>query len=413
MQENTIDNNAQEKKFKSPLCFNYGDYTKSIYDFSRNLDYSLETAEERVAYLNDMLYKNGELEEYFVDLFAQVPTGNLVEEPSKTPFNVCLNKNDPLCGSTNASKEIERMADYILRADELRRGEFPVRTEPDLLSAYGRHNVSLDAMMESDMYQDIESELASKAKQTNYKKECKQHIVPKDFEDHTFDVEVRYYRITENGEVEIKTEVENILKQYDNLKKADFTCSGGKKRVIVSGLLKDQIDIKNSFKGCVRFKHVDKDSTEVDWSLVDYGDEKQLKYLLQLRGDLTTDVGVIQYDMDKLCEQVGFTGLDLELLNDYRDNELDVSKWADRLKMTENGVYQRRNALITRIANQYKDNVEDWYYLNVEKGQYKRCSKCGKILLISKFGFDAHKSDGRCSACRKCRAIAQKAKNDE
>ena len=394
---------------RNPLLFNYGEYSKSIYDYSMNLDYSLETAEERVQYLNKMLYENGELDEYFVDLFAQVPTGNLVESPAKPPFNVCLNKSDPLCSSTPASKELERMADYILRADEFRKGEFPVRAESDLLSNYGKHNVSLDSMLEGDLCQEVEANLANSAKHSNYKKECKQRITPKDLEDPIFNVEVAYSNLNSDG-VEYRTE--NILKQYDDLKKAQFYCSDGKKRVIVSGLLKDQIDIKNSFRGNVRFKHVDKDSSDVDWSFTDYGDVFQLKHLLQLKGYLTTDEGVIQYDLDKICDSIAFSEIDSQILTDYRNEELDVSAWAERLNVSENRIYQRRNAIISKIANRYKEIVEDWYYLNIAKGQYKRCSKCGQILLISKFGLDSHKADGRCSACKKCRSVSKNKKGN-
>lgn len=100
------------------------------------------------------------------------------------------------------------------------------------------------------------------------------------------------------------------------------------------------------------------------------------------------------------------------MLQEYRDDAFNVAKWSERLGMTEGGIYRRRDAIIQKIANQYYDLYEDWYYLNCEKGQYKKCSKCGNVLLISKFGFDAHKPDGYYSSCKKCRSLSQYPKND-
>lgn len=412
--ENILNQNKDDSGSIStnPLEFNYGNYTKSIYDFSRNLDYTLDTAKERIEYLNGLLYKDGELDEYFVDLFAQSPTGNLVNSPSKPPFNVCLTKSDPSCSSTYVSKELERMADYILRANDIDKDEYVSKPEHDILLSYRKHNVSLDSIMESDSYQEIEAELSERAKKSNYRKECKQKITLKDLKDPKFNVDVIYSYERDDGSLLSVVKEENILKQYDDLKKAEFTCSGGKKRGIVSGILKDQIDIKNSFRGCVKYKHVDKDTTVIDWDCVDYGDKKQLKYLLQLKGDLTTDVGIIQYDMDQIISGIDFSDVELEMLQEYRDDAFNVAKWSERLGMTEGGVYRRRDAIIQKIANQYYDLYEDWYYLNCKKGKYKKCSKCGNVLLISKFGLDAHKPDGYYSSCKKCRSLSQYPKND-
>ena len=41
------------------------------------------------------------------------------------------------------------------------------------------------------------------------------------------------------------------------------------------------------------------------------------------------------------------------------------------------------------------------YYLNIRKGEYKRCNKCGEIKLVNKFNKNGSK--GVLSICKKCR----------
>ena len=57
------------------------------------------------------------------------------------------------------------------------------------------------------------------------------------------------------------------------------------------------------------------------------------------------------------------------------------------------------------IASQAEDDYLDWYYLEVEKGQYKRCGRCGQIKLAHNKYFSKNKTskDGWYSICKECR----------
>ena len=57
------------------------------------------------------------------------------------------------------------------------------------------------------------------------------------------------------------------------------------------------------------------------------------------------------------------------------------------------------------IASVAEDQYLDWYYLNEEKGKYKRCSRCGQIKLAHNKYFSKNKTskDGFYSICKKCR----------
>ena len=64
-----------------------------------------------------------------------------------------------------------------------------------------------------------------------------------------------------------------------------------------------------------------------------------------------------------------------------------------------------RNKIPSLIASQAEDEYIDWYYLNVEKGKYKRCSRCGEVKLAINKYFSKNKTsrDSFYSICKKCR----------
>ena len=57
------------------------------------------------------------------------------------------------------------------------------------------------------------------------------------------------------------------------------------------------------------------------------------------------------------------------------------------------------------IASAAEDEYLNWYYLEEEKGKYKRCSRCGQIKLAHNKYFSKNKTskDSFYSICKKCR----------
>ena len=64
-----------------------------------------------------------------------------------------------------------------------------------------------------------------------------------------------------------------------------------------------------------------------------------------------------------------------------------------------------RNKIPNLIASVAEDEFLNWYYLNEEKGVYKRCSRCGQIKLAHNKYFSKNKTskDGFYSICKECR----------
>ena len=64
-----------------------------------------------------------------------------------------------------------------------------------------------------------------------------------------------------------------------------------------------------------------------------------------------------------------------------------------------------RNKIPKLIAAAAEDSYLNWYFLNVQKGKYKRCSKCGQVKLAHNKYFSKNKTskDNFYSICKECR----------
>ena len=64
-----------------------------------------------------------------------------------------------------------------------------------------------------------------------------------------------------------------------------------------------------------------------------------------------------------------------------------------------------RNKIPKLIADQAEADFLDWWYLHQEKGQYKRCTRCGQLKLAHNKYFSKNKTskDGYYSICKNCR----------
>ena len=65
-----------------------------------------------------------------------------------------------------------------------------------------------------------------------------------------------------------------------------------------------------------------------------------------------------------------------------------------------------RNKIPKMIASAAEDEYLNWYYMNVEKGKYKTCSRCGQTKLAHNKYFSKNKTskDGFYSICKCCRS---------
>ncbi len=123
--------------------------------------------------------------------------------------------------------------------------------------------------------------------------------------------------------------------------------------------------------------------------------------------NVITDVGCLVTDLDNLIKKIKLSPTDIKILELYRsDVKISHEKISELLGLTRQYVTQQLSKIINRIIKEYYRVYEDWYYLNVCKGRYKQCSKCGEIKLATDtyFSPDKNRNDGFFVYCRNCRS---------
>ena len=137
----------------------------------------------------------------------------------------------------------------------------------------------------------------------------------------------------------------------------------------------------------------------------------------QSAGAFQSDLWSLMFDFDNLleralqrypiyqkiveCKLAGFQNLEIQkiLLEEFKVNhsvEYISCLW--------------RNKIPQILASQAEDDYLDWYYLEIEKGNYKKCGKCGKIKLAHNkyFSKNVASKDGWYSICKDCRSRRKK-----
>ena len=237
----------------------------------------------------------------------------------------------------------------------------------------------------------------------NYKKEIKDVVTEED---------VKKYPVVKD----YTDAYNNILKEYKELGKKQFlTQEENKRKYMLKKNLKslkmDSIDSKVAFARPIKWKQPLKDNGCPNWDYLDLMDREHIKCLLQvsMNEDLQNDLSCIRTDLENLIKRTKFTDRQKEVL-DLWMKDLPISKdkyrggkgIAEMLELSQPRVTKILNDTIDCIINTYIEELEDWYYLNINKGKYKKCSKCGEIKLVQRFAKNGKKGyKSRCKECMK------------
>lgn len=217
-----------------------------------------------------------------------------------------------------------------------------------------------------------------------------------------------------------------------------FKTAEGKDKYIIKkaiiDLRKDQYVIKEAYRKPVVAKNVvhqrhtiplnDGYSFDEDGFVIPSGvslmDPKVISAILCNYSALKQDAHE-QYDRDLWYLMEDFDELAAAALSDYPMYERIVEYKVDGLQnidiqekiQIEFGIKHSveyisslwRNKIPKLIASVAEDRFLDWYYLEVEYGKYKRCSRCKQIKLAHNKYFSKNKTskDGFYSICKCCR----------
>ncbi len=430
----------------------YGEIdNKKIEDYTRNINYNLENVEERIDFVKDKLgIKNinnievpdkiwetifeqkGEIKlntngKFYIDDDYEIalnynefikwcdendyiPEEFLYENDylhksswrevgDTSNIKLHLNTSDTLYSESNVAKALEILGSYILAKDN-------VENEEEKMKIYNSRELFLRAIKEECTVNGLSSnstssEFAVFKMEKNYKKEIKDVVTADD---------VKKYPVVKD----YTDAYNNILKEYKELGKKQFLTQEENKRKYMlkknlKSLKNDSIDSKIAFARPIKWKQPLKDNGCPNWDYLDLTDREHVKNLLQVScsEDLQDDLSCIRTDLENLIKRTKFTDRQKEVLDLwmkdiplYDNKEKNIKGMPYYLGITGQGANKILNQAIDCIIDAYIEELEDWYYLNINKGEYKKCSKCGEVKLVQRFYKNGSK--GYRPKCKEC-----------
>lgn len=370
---------------------------KSIGSFLK-FNYNLNTCEERIDFINEVLemYRVDGVEfynEYFDEVYDQ--------DRKFGKIDIVIGKDKSQYTESNIASALEMIANYILAVDEKDKGiNYKIYTSEELFNRACREYNVINSVAKANGGLDMNyGENISEAfpifqLPKNFKKVKDLKVEKKDLEKYPpmKDYTVFYEYLKEESK---------RLWNTKGLSKEDMVRRSKIKKILPE-IKKDIIEVKKQLQMPIIWKAPLKDNGGADYDELDMFDKNVVKVLLQVHKqvDLQDDLSCILVDLDNLINNIKFTERQYEVLELWR-NGLTIENISKELHVKENTVSITLDRAIDSIIKQYEKEYEEWYYLNIRKGTYKQCCRCGEIKLISQF--DKKGKQGLQSRCKKCR----------
>ena len=369
---------------------------KSIGSFLK-FNYNLNTCEERIDFVNEVLemYKVDGVEfynEYFDEVYDQ--------DRKFGKIDIVIGKDKSQYTESNIASALEMIANYILAVDEKDKGiNYKIYTSEELFNRACREYNVINSVAKANGGLDM-----------NYGENILEAFpifqLPKNFKK-VKDLKVEKKDLEKYPPMKDYTDFYEYLKEESKrlwntkgLSKEDMVRRSKIKKILPE-IKKDIIEVKKQLQMPIIWKAPLKDNGGADYDELDMFDKNVVKVLLQVHKqvDLQDDLSCILVDLDNLINNIKFTERQYEVLELWR-NGLTIENISKELHVKENTVSITLNRAIDSIIKQYEKEYEEWYYLNIRKGTYKKCSKCGEVKLISRFSKNGNRLRGNCKDCK-------------
>ena len=388
---------------------------ESIQKLYRFLDPSLKTYEERLKQSLKVYYEDEQytkLREIWLTVFD--------DDRIKTN----INSTDSVMSETNVCKLQEAVCSYLLFADDVKNMQdedgYKIKVLDTTEMAKGEsRNQSLDALLENEE-SDMSHILLVEKNETNFKKQIKQVVTSKDYTDKEIgDVLTCYKRLYDSANKELA--VMKSASQYA-LTEKDF--NKFRRRIRQLGGIKpeieyDMVQTKDQLKRTIYFKAIAPTSggdpeDYINIENFDYWDKNLIRLLAQVNNP-KTEFGEIYLDkfnksLEKLIINDAISEEDAIILEAYR-NDKNMYDLAESMGTTFQNIYKRVTMALNLVQRQMIEDYElDYYYTEIVRGNWKKCSKCGEIYPRNEYYWNKQnsKSDGLQPHCKKCNAERQK-----
>ena len=179
---------------------------------------------------------------------------------------------------------------------------------------------------------------------------------------------------------------------------------------IIGSIKSDQLRCKEIILKPIEFKDILPDTTVYDYNKFDFFDEEHVSELLKIKSkNIMTDLGLLVNYIDSLLEKSFLTKQEKQILKFLRKLDMTQVEISKQIGVSPQYVDKLINKIVKKIIDKHYDIYEDWYYLNIVKGDYKKCSMCGEIKIANErhFSPDNYRG-GFMRYCKKCRSGIKK-----
>ena len=154
----------------------------------------------------------------------------------------------------------------------------------------------------------------------------------------------------------------------------------------VKTLKNDFLDAIEKKERAIVFKAPLPDEGCPEWEMFDETDPEHIKAALRInRGnDMQDELSVIIRDLEITVSQCKWTDRQKRVL-ELLKTDLPLLQIAEEVKLNSSDFNKEYNRICKRIVDKNYEKIEDWYYLNIRYGEYKKCSKCEDVKLTTKF----------------------------
>lgn len=234
-------------------------------------------------------------------------------------------------------------------------------------------------------------------------------------------------------------ELRELRQAIEQVKKMEQNATGKRKYQLKKQIIEmcqDQYIIKNAYQSPIYAQNLVKSTSSIDLSETFYIDAEgniksdglvtllnpdhitallcnyaQIKQ--EVDGKISSDLNDIMTDLDKLIDQTlkenyplyydllwykidGMRNIDIRAALEQKHGMTYTVEYLSQLW---------RKKIPKLLAEQAEENYLLWYYTVIEKGKWKKCSRCGEVKLAHAKFFSRNKtsSDGFYSVCKCCR----------
>ena len=400
-----FNNNNFNGKLEGKSAYEYYQAIKGLR--KQNAKETIEVIREIIGseFINDREF----VHPFWEKLFIQKDERNEWEGGVK----LVLSTSDNLYSDSNIARILENMGTLIIdsekKRDDPERYIKVFKSEEMFIKAIDEQNAMLQIVNSSPTGRDAKitgrNDMFVLANQMNYKMEKRRtKLNDRDLEELDKEFGCKYPVVHDYYTTYLEYK-EEIKKYRDMIREGKIFTDVEKYRYKyakkhVKTLKNDFLDAIEKKERAIVFKAPLPDEGCPEWGMFDETDVEHIKAALRVnRGnDMQDELRVIIRDLEITVSQCKWTDRQKRIL-ELLKTDIPLIQIAEEVKMDMRNFDKEYNRICKRIVDKNYEKIEDWYYLNIRYGSYKKCNKCKEVKLTSKF---SKNGNGLRSHCKNC-----------